>query len=318
MRDNALDVSTGAPPGGLAATLGGRTMEWRAVVRVLRSPARAISSLTDDLVTTIFPADCRACGGSLLRAELSPHNIPVCDLCLTQLRSQAQSFPSALCRICGEALGMETDRFAARSLPEGLLCTPCRRVPPAFDRAVAFGVYKDELREMLHLLKYDGVRSLARPLAVKLADAVLMLEREAGWSGQAAVVAVPLFAGTRRARGFNQSELLADEAAATLRKRRPALRLTPEHGLLRRVKATESQFHLSDKGRRRNLIGAFKVQDEGNRLIGRDVLLIDDIFTTGATARACSQALRRAGARRVWVATLARAQKEQVALWESS
>jgi len=213
---------------------------------------------------------------------------------------------------------MESNRFAARTPSEGLLCTPCRRVPPAFDRAVAFGVYKNELREMLHLLKYDGVRSLAKPLAVRLAEAVLMLEREPGWTGHAAVVAVPLFAGARRQRGFNQSELLADEAVSALGKLRPTWRLAPQHGLLKRVKATESQFNLSDKGRRRNLIGAFKVHDEANSLIGRDVLLVDDIYTTGATARACSQVLRRAGANRVWVATLARAQKEQVALWESS
>jgi predicted amidophosphoribosyltransferase len=131
-------------------------------------------------------------------------------------------------------------------------------VPPPFDRAVAYGVYnKDELREMLHLLKYDGVRSLARPLAAKLAQAVLMLEREAGWTGRASVISVPLFTASRNQRGFNQAEALADEAIALLRKLRPGWNLKAKHGLLKRVKATESQFNLSDKGRRRNLIGAF-------------------------------------------------------------
>ncbi len=212
---------------------------------------------------------------------------------------------------------MESDRFLGNSPTEGLLCTPCRMVPPAFDRAVAYGVYKDELREMLHLLKYDGVRSLARPLAAKLAQAILMLEREEGWTGRANVISVPLFAASRKQRGFNQAEALADDAIAVLRKIRPGWNLNAKHGLLKRVKATESQFNLSDKGRRRNLVGAFKVFDETNALAGADVLLIDDIYTTGATSRACSQALQRAGARHVWVATLARAQKEQVALWDS-
>ena len=171
---------------------------------------------------------------------------------------------------------------------------------------------------MLHLLKYDGVRSLAAPLAEKLAHSVLLLESAAIWTGDVAVIAVPLFSANGRSRGFNQSMLLADQAVSRLRKLRPKWKLALRHGLLKRVKATESQFNLSTRGRRRNLVGAFKVEDAQNELAGRDVLLIDDIYTTGATSRACAGVLRRAGARRVWVATLARAQREQVEFWSSS
>lgn len=291
-------------------------MEWRAVVRVLRSPGQSFLSVVDDLVATVFPADCRACGGSLLRADSSPLTIPVCDLCLSRLSPQSQSLRTALCRCCGEAMGMESDRFA--SPVEGLLCTPCRMAPPPFERAVAYGVYEDELREMLHLLKYDGVRTLAGPLGERLAKAVMLFEGSPQWTGNVAVVAVPLFAANDRARGFNQSVLLADEAISRLRRLRPVWKLAARHGLLKRVKATESQFNLSTRGRRRNLVGAFKVEDARNELAERDVLLIDDIYTTGATSRACAGVLRRAGARRVWVATLARAQREQVEFWSSS
>jgi len=210
---------------------------------------------------------------------------------------------------------MESDRFVPA---EGLLCTPCRIVPPPFERAVAYGVYEKELREMLHLLKYNGVRTLAGPLGEKLAQAVMQLDSSPLWTGDVAVVAVPLFTTNDRARGFNQSVLLADEAIARLRKLRPAWKLSARHGLLSRVKATESQFNLSTRGRRRNLVGAFRADDVRNELAGRDVLLIDDIYTTGATSRACAQVLRRAGARHIWVATLARAQKEQVEFWSSS
>jgi len=319
MRDNALDLSTGAPPGGPPGGLPRAILDWRATASVLRSRTLALRtpllSVVDDLVTTLFPADCRACGDPLLRADSVPFSVPVCDLCLSRLAPQSKSYPSALCRCCGEALGMEADRFACPA--EGVLCAPCRKVPPPFERAAAYGVYEGALREMLHLLKYEGVQTLASPLGAKLAEAILLLEASAGFTGDLAVVAVPLFTRNQRRRGFNQSVLLADEAIVRLRTLRPSWKLTARHGLLRRVRETESQFNLSTKGRRRNLLGAFKVIDDANTLAGRDVVLIDDIYTTGATSRACSLALRRAGARRVWVATLARAQKEQVALWNS-
>ncbi|HWZ51237.1 MAG TPA: ComF family protein [Granulicella sp.] len=208
-----------------------------------------------------------------------------------------------------------TGQFAGPLSREARLCTACRLAPPAFDRAVAYGIYENKLRELIHLLKYDGMRSLAEPLGGLLAEAVLQLESEA--PRDLLVVAVPLFRSNQRERSYNQSVLLADAAIARLQRMRPEWRLGARHDLLRRVKATESQFPLSARGRRRNLIGAFSVPDAAP-VTGREVLLIDDIYTTGATARACSLELRRAGARRVWVATLAREQQEPAALWEQS
>jgi predicted amidophosphoribosyltransferase len=82
-----------------------------------------------------------------------------------------------------------------------------------------------------------------------------------------------------------------------------------------RVRETESQFGLSTRERRRNLRGAFVVKDPA-AVSGREVLVIDDIYTTGATARECARVLRQAGALKVWVATVSRAQKEMVARWD--
>jgi ComF family protein len=222
-----------------------------------------------------------------------------------------------LCKRCGEALDMEGVRFAGQFPVEGLLCSPCRMAPPGFERAVAYAVYEDELREMVHLLKYERMRSVAKPLGKMLARAIEMLAGEAG--SDLLVVAVPLFPSKERERGYNQAVLIADAALAELKLKtsRPEWRLTAAHGVLRRVKDTRSQFELTPKGRRRNLQGAFAVTD-GSVLAGREVLLVDDIYTTGATARACSRVLLQAGASKVWVATVSRAQPEMVASWDAS
>jgi ComF family protein len=260
----------------------------------------------DDLVTTVVPGDCRACGGPLLRADFSP----VCERCIDRVRTQSMT----LCSRCGEALDMEGVRFAGQFPVEGLLCSPCRMAPPEFERAVAYAVYQDELREMVHLLKYERMSAVARPLGRMLARAIEMIEAEAG--RDLLVVAVPLFPSKERQRGYNQAVLISDAALVELKKTRPEWRLRAAHGLIRRVKDTRSQFELTPKGRRRNLQGAFAVAD-GSALKGREVLLVDDIYTTGATARACSRVLRQAGASRVWVATVSRAQPEMVAVWDA-
>jgi ComF family protein len=155
---------------------------------------------------------------------------------------------------------------------------------------------------------------VAKPLGGMLARAIEMLEAEAGET--LLVVAVPLFPSKERERGYNQAVLIADAALAELKKSRPKWRLKAAHGVIRRVKDTRSQFELTRKGRRRNLQGAFRV-DDGSMLAGCEVLLVDDIYTTGATARACSRVLRQAGATKVWVATASRAQPEMVASWDA-
>ncbi len=148
---------------------------------------------------------------------------------------------------------------------------------------------------------------LAKRLGSLLAAPVLAISDLAP---QLVVVPVPLFSGKRRQRGFNQSELIARHAIRALCRRRPDLRLHLALDALARHRPTESQAGLTAHQRRENLRGAF-VASRPEALAGRHVLLIDDIYTTGATARACSQALRRAGAATVCVATVARAQKEE-------
>ncbi len=193
------------------------------------------------------------------------------------------------------------------------LCQPCRLAPPPFERAVAYGGYTGTLRALIHALKYDGILPVAERLGGLLAEAILKLDSDSATPlGELLVVAVPLHAEKQKQRGFNHAELLAKAAVRELRLRRPEWKLTVMGGALERRKATLSQAGLSPHQRRANLRGVFFVP-RPELVAGRDILLIDDIYTTGATARACSQVLRRAGAASVRVATVARPQRENAA-----
>lgn len=296
-----LGVDAGGPPGLVTASGAGpnRVMDWRAVVRVLRSPA---NTLLNDLVATCFPADCRCCGGPLLSAGM----VPVCGTCVG--RVERSLTPG--CGQCGEAMvlgfDMEDDRFV-RQMEAELRCRVCRMAEPPFDKAVSYGSYEGELRALIQLLKFDRMVGVAGLLGSRMAETILQLEGVAG--NEVLVVAVPLFAGRERQRGYNQSRLLSDEALARLRKLRPGWKLVASHGVLKRVRQTAAQFELSKTERRRNLRGAFEVAGD---VRGREVLVVDDIMTSGATARECARVLKKAGASGVWIATLARAQKQEM------
>jgi len=168
-------------------------------------------------------------------------------------------------------------------------CALCRNGLRGFDAAYCYGAYEGTLRELIHLYKYGKVRTLAAPLGDLLA-AALPRDQE-----HHLVTAVPLHWRRQWQRGFNQSELLAGSISRHCG--------IPSARLLRRVRWTASQAGLSNTGRRKNVTAAFECRRD---LQGKRILLIDDVMTTGSTAAACALALKRSGARRVTLLTVAR------------
>jgi len=209
--------------------------------------------------------------------------------------------PEGVCAICGERL---FSSYAFAGAPGESRCGLCRRIEPAFARAVAYGSYESGLRELIHLLKYGGVRPAANVLGRMLAEAIAALEPEFP-AESVAVVPVPLHRTKLRQRGFNQAELIA---RAAMKIRQPGRRLHLCAGVLERKRDTASQIGLTSHQRRENLRGAFGVA-QPESLKGHEVLVVDDVYTTGTTVSECARVLRRAGATKVWVATVARTLK---------
>ena len=251
--------------------------------------------VAEGVFSVLFPADCRICGEPLLNIS----TLPVCRECLAEMRPVR----GKVCSICSERV-LTT---YAQPDPDGLSrCPVCRRVDRPFIRAVAYGSYDDGLRDLVHLLKYNGVRPAARVLGRMLAEAVSALLSDFAASGESTilVIPVPLYKGKRRQRGFNQAELIARGALKLLPRRPFELR----SDVLERNRDTSSQIGLTSHQRRVNLRGAFSVS-RAAEVTGRAILLVDDVYTTGTTVTECSRVLRRAGASEVWVATVARTLK---------
>src|SRR5262249_13120004 len=159
-------------------------------------------------------------------------------------------------------------------LDESGRCTLCRLGLRGFDAVYSYGSYEGTLRRLVHLLKYRGVRPLARPLGRLLVQA---MPREASFD---VIIPMPLHWTKRWQRGFNQAEVLAAEIGRKWH--------LPVRKVVRRRRSTTPQAGLTNAKRRANVRGAFSMSGR-NRLDGMRVLLIDDVVTTGATASACAR-----------------------------
>ena len=201
----------------------------------------------------------------------------------------------ASCAACGEILEQPTRGPVCdgcwRSLT--LLPPPLFRISSELDRAQAIGPHDGVLRAIVHALKYEGRRSLARPIASLMRTRCL-------WTleGAELAVPVPLHPSRRRHRGFNQALDLAQGLGM------------PICHAIRKSRSTASQTELTQDERRENVRGAFapsRLPWRAGAVRNRVVVLVDDVSTTGATLDECAKMLRRLGAREVRAVTAARA-----------
>ena len=214
----------------------------------------------------------------------------VCPACAAEVMPAA----SPMCLVCGIVFKSRQGRDH--------ICGRCLKRSRHFEAARAFGLYHGPLMALVHQFKYRGRSRLGAPLG-RLMFAVFA--KHFGHRRPDLVLPVPLHRRQFRRRGFNQAYLLASgwsKAAADSGADAPEI----ERSLLVRLRATAPQAGLGRKKRMENIRHAFGVTD-GNMIDGRNILLVDDVMTTGATLDECARVLKLAGAARVDCLTLARA-----------
>jgi ComF family protein len=223
--------------------------------------------LLDAILNLLFPVACILCRAQVFERRWGA----ACPDCWARLQPVEPPF----CSQCGEPSAAIEGR-----------CGACRRGDHAFDFARSAFLFTEALREIIHHLKYADRVSLAKPLGDNLKE-YLQTEKFTG----DLIIPVPLHPRRERRRGYNQAELIAAR-----------LGLPMARGLVRRRKDTPSQTGLSRSERRSNLAGAFHTTE---RLSGT-VIVVDDVYTTGSTMNEIARTLKRNGAKRVEVLTVAR------------
>jgi ComF family protein len=242
-----------------------------------------VRSAADALTSVLFPAPCRICGTVLTRTGL----LPICEACFASF----EPLPEPLCTCCGRPL--VSDAVLDAKVPK---CFACRRDVYAFEHVRSFAAYSDEMVRAISLLKYERLTRLGRWFGEKLRA---VIDTDPALASIDVIVPVPLHPARLRERGYNQAELIAKPLA-----RRLHLPLGPY--LLVRVKPRPDRLLLSRRERWLTVRGAYEMR-KGAQVDNLRVLLIDDVFTTGATLDACARALKKAGAKSVVGLTVARA-----------
>ena len=234
-----------------------------------------------NVVRLLYPKLCLVCDAVEGDSVAFRHGL--CNECHPAVTTD----PSLACPWCAQTVGLHSDTTDG--------CMECKGIALGFERAVRLGPYTGKLRDAVLRMKFLAGEGLADLIGRTFVEC----RGEALHTLNVDVVApVPLHWWRRWTRGYNQSEAVARELAAGL-----GVPFVPQ--LLSRVKWTTQQIQPTREARRENVKGAFRVRT-GARLVGKTVLLMDDVMTTGSTLGEAARTLREAGAERVVVAVLAR------------
>jgi competence protein ComFC len=240
-----------------------------------------ISGLYDSVLALVYPQACHVCSDNVE----SRHDGVACSSCWAGTRLFSET--DTLCWKCGAF-------SRATVAPDKLQTIRCGRCDDdMFTAARACGLYEGALRASILNLKRES------HIASHLARLMFDVQRREPLADADLIVPVPLHGSRERERGFNQAALLAGELAKL-----SALPLD-EHSLVRRVHTERHRAGMDAKARRKSVGDAFAVRHP-KHIDGRRVLLVDDVFTTGATVSACAVKLKEAGAPEVFVLTIAR------------
>lgn len=239
-----------------------------------------VPGLIRQAVRFLLPVDCAACG-----APLADDPIPLfCNSCWSTIAPLVHP----RCARCDRPFASSM----ATTYSPNHVCQTCAECPPCYTRAWTLYPYLPPLQDAICLFKYRGKVSLATALAD------LMIDRLPPLASVDLVMPVPLYAQRLREREFNQSLLLADRVARHLQ-------APVSFTNLIRIASSPAQTTLSRKERLKNVRGAFALHDPQS-IVGKRILLIDDVYTTGTTINECAKILRKAKSGDVFALTLAR------------
>lgn len=231
------------------------------------------------LIDFVFPPLCHNCKAFIPDAGA----LHICPAC----REQIQLITSPICHVCGIPFAGTGDDHA---------CGKCLTHQPSFDIARAAAVHEGDFRNLIHTFKYNRKIHLRRPLALLAVELLTGFVRQ---EKPELILPVPLHTERLRKRGFNQAILLGELLSREWK-------IPMERRTLLRLRRTEPQVALSAAERRDNVKGAFGISATA-KLTGKRILLLDDVMTTGSTVDECARTLKKAGASRVIVVTMARA-----------